>query len=222
MLKTAYKPLFLRDARVAHAGAGPKFAESWAKEAARLKPRSRALEPMSKLQHAPVKDLCPTQLTVGFLEVEAKKKRLSALSPKDQGAFLAGSPHARGIRSGEQMYITDHHHLARAALDLKIEQACFEVEADLSDLSRTSSGAAWTRSPGYIRSISMACGTATRSIPRTLDKLVDDVYRSVAGFVRDAGGYDKTAHRVRGVHLGGLLPAQYRRRGRDRGFRRAP
>ena len=25
-----------------------------------------------------------------------------------------------------------------------------------------------------------------------MDKLVDDVYRSLAGFVRDAGGYEKT------------------------------
>jgi hypothetical protein len=29
-------------------------------------------------------------------------------------------------------------------------------------------------------------------IPDKLDKLVDDVYRSLAGYVRDAGGFDKT------------------------------
>jgi hypothetical protein len=30
-------------------------------------------------------------------------------------------------------------------------------------------------------------------IPDSLDKLVDDVYRSLAGYVRDADGFDKTA-----------------------------
>jgi hypothetical protein len=30
------------------------------------------------------------------------------------------------------------------------------------------------------------------AIPGSLSKLVDDVYRSLAGYVRDAGGYDKT------------------------------
>lgn len=29
-------------------------------------------------------------------------------------------------------------------------------------------------------------------IPHQVDKLVDDVYRSLAGYVRAAGGYDKT------------------------------
>jgi hypothetical protein len=30
------------------------------------------------------------------------------------------------------------------------------------------------------------------SLPSSLDKLVDDIYRSLAGFVRDRGGYEKT------------------------------
>ncbi len=148
---------------------------------------------MSKLQHAPVKDLCPTQLTIGFLEVDAKKKRLSALSPKDQAAFLLAHPMPVVFGPGKKMYITDHHHLARAALDLKIEQACFEVEADLSDLSQDKF---WSRmdKESWVHPLDQN-GVRHRyeMIPRTLDKLVDDVYRSIAGFVRDAGGYDKTA-----------------------------
>jgi hypothetical protein len=30
------------------------------------------------------------------------------------------------------------------------------------------------------------------TLPQQLDKLVDDPYRSLAGYVRDAGGFDKT------------------------------
>ena len=47
---------------------------------------------MSKIQHAPVISLCPTQLTVGLIEVEAKKKKLQTLSPKDLADFLAAHP----------------------------------------------------------------------------------------------------------------------------------
>ncbi|MGA2399909.1 MAG: ParB-like protein [Steroidobacteraceae bacterium] len=147
---------------------------------------------MSKIQLAPIISLCPTQLTVGLLEVEAKKKHLQTLSAKDQSAFLAAHPMPVVLGPGQRMYITDHHHLARAAYDLKIAQACFEVEDDLSTLSQD---IFWIHmnKESWVHPLDQH-GVRHRydSIPRTLDKLVDDVYRSVAGFVRDAGGYDKT------------------------------
>jgi hypothetical protein len=147
---------------------------------------------MPKLQHAPLISLCPTQLTVGFLEVDAKKKKLQALSPRDQADFLAAHPMPVVLGPGQRMYITDHHHLARAAYDLKISQACFEVEGDLSTLSQD---IFWIHmdKESWVHPLDQH-GVRHRyeSIPKTLDKLVDDVYRSVAGFVRDAGGYDKT------------------------------
>jgi hypothetical protein len=147
---------------------------------------------VSKLQHAAVNALCPTQLTIGFLEVEAKKKHLRALSTKDQAALLVAHPMPVVIGPGKRMYITDHHHLARAALELKIDQACFEVDADLSDLKPDKF---WIRmdKESWVHPLDQN-GVRHRyeAIPKSLDKLVDDVYRSVAGFVRDAGGYDKT------------------------------
>jgi hypothetical protein len=147
---------------------------------------------MPKLQHAPLISLCPTQLTVGFLEVDAKKKKLQTLSPKDQTDFLAAHPMPVVLGPGQRMYITDHHHLARAAYDLKIQQACFEVEGDLSTLAQD---IFWIQmdKESWVHPLDQH-GVRHRyeSIPKTLDKLVDDVYRSVAGFVRDAGGYDKT------------------------------
>jgi hypothetical protein len=147
---------------------------------------------MSKLQHAPIVSLCPTQLTVGLLEVEAKKRKLQVLSSKDQAAFLAAHPMPVVLGPAQRMYITDHHHLARAAYDLKIQEACFEIEGDLSTLSQD---IFWIHmeKESWVHPLDHN-GVRHRYefIPRTLDKLVDDVYRSVAGFVRDADGYDKT------------------------------
>jgi hypothetical protein len=147
---------------------------------------------MAKFKRARIKDLCPTQLTVGMIEVEVKRKRLKALSAREQEAFLEAHPMPVVIGPEGKLYITDHHHLARAAFEAKIEQACFEVEADFSS----------RRPDKFWRDMDKKLwvhpldqhGIRHRynHIPASLDKLVDDVYRSLAGFVRDAGGFKKT------------------------------
>jgi hypothetical protein len=147
---------------------------------------------MSKLQQAPVKSLCPTQLTIGFLEVEEKKKRLRALSAKDQQQFLQDHPMPVVLGPGKKLYITDHHHLARAAFDLKIDSACFEVDEDFSALGQDKFWVEMDKQSWVHPLDHNGVRHRYEFIPKTLDKLVDDVYRSVAGFVRDAGGYDKT------------------------------
>ena len=89
---------------------------------------------MSKVQQASIDSLHPTQLTVGLLEVKEKRKHLASLSSKAQADFLAAHPMPAVIGPGKKLYITDHHHLARAALDGGVKVACFEVEADLRSL----------------------------------------------------------------------------------------
>jgi len=147
---------------------------------------------MAKFKRARIKDLCPTQLTVGMIEVEVKRKHLTGLSPKKQELFLEAHPMPVVIGPEGKLYITDHHHLARAALEAKIDYACFSVEADFS-----------ARRPDkfwhdmdkkfWVHPLDQH-GIRHRyhHIPASLDKLVDDVYRSLAGFVRDAGGFQKT------------------------------
>jgi hypothetical protein len=147
---------------------------------------------MSKLQHAEIKSLRPTQLTVGLLEVEAKRKRLAALSPQDQNEFLQDHPMPVVIGPGKELFITDHHHLARAAFDLRIQQACFEVDEDLSSMTQDKFWVEMDKQSWVHPLDHNGVRHRYEAIPKTLDRLVDDVYRSVAGFVRDAGGYDKT------------------------------
>jgi hypothetical protein len=129
---------------------------------------------------------------VGLLEVEVKRKRLAALSGQDQAEFLQDHPMPVVIGPGKKLYITDHHHLARAAFDLKIDQACFEVDEDLSSLGQDKFWVEMDKQSWVHPLDHNGVRHRYESIPKTLDKLVDDVYRSVAGFVRDAGGYDKT------------------------------
>ena len=147
---------------------------------------------MSKLQIALLKTLSPTQLTVGIIEVAAKQKALAALSPKDQTAFMQAHPLPAVIGPAGKLYITDHHHLGRAALQANIKEAWFEVEDDMSSLGELKFWPEMDKH-SWVHPLDQH-GVRHRydSIPHGLDKLEDDVYRSLAGFVRDSGGYEKT------------------------------
>jgi hypothetical protein len=117
---------------------------------------------MPKLHESPIHDLRPTQLTVGMIEVQDKKTHLAAMTAADQTAFMQAHPIPAVMGPGGKLYITDHHHLGRAALEAGVVTGYFIVRHYYA------------------------------SIPDHLEKLIDDPYRSLAGYVRNAGGYDKT------------------------------
>jgi hypothetical protein len=147
---------------------------------------------MAKLKRALVKSLYPTQLTVGMLEVEVKRNHLLQLSPDEREAFLEAHPMPAVIGPDLKLYITDHHHLARAALDARVKEACFSVEADFSALPLKRF---WTEMEkrSWVHPLDENGVRHTyHHLPGSLRGLVDDVYRSLAGFVRDAGGFRKT------------------------------
>ena len=146
---------------------------------------------MAKFKRARIKDLCPTQLTVGLIEVEVKRKRLKALSPKAREAFLEAHPMPVVIGPEGKLYITDHHHLARAALEAKVDLACFVVEADFSSRRPDKFWHEMDKKLWVHPLDQHGIRHRYNHIPASLDKLVDDVYRSLAGFVRDAGGFEK-------------------------------
>lgn len=147
---------------------------------------------MSKLQEAALQDLHPTQLTVGMIVVQDKRKHLAGMSPADRQSFMKAHPMPAVVGPHGNLYITDHHHLGRAALDAKVSTGFFLVEADLSKCTleafwKEMNENLWVHpldENGVRHNYSM--------IPDKLGRLVDDVYRSLAGYVRDAGGFDKT------------------------------
>lgn len=147
---------------------------------------------MPKLQEAPLQDLHPTQLTVGMVVVQDKRKHLAGLSPADRQSFMKAHPIPAVVGPQGRLYITDHHHLGRAALEAGVPKGFFLVEADLSKCTveafwKEMNENLWVHpldENGVRHNYSM--------IPDKLGKLVDDLYRSLAGYVRDAGGFDKT------------------------------
>src|ERR1700761_6158990 len=147
---------------------------------------------MSKIQEATLKELHPTQLTVGFIVVQDKKKHLAGMSAADQRSFMKAHPMPAVLGPKGALYITDHHHLGRAALDAGVPTGFFEVEADLSKCTIEAFWKEMNEGQWVHPLDENGVRHYYASIPDSLGKLVDDVYRSLAGYVRDAGGYDKT------------------------------
>jgi hypothetical protein len=147
---------------------------------------------MSKLHEVEIHRLRPTQITVGLIEVHDKRAKLVALKKADQHEFMAAHPIPAVWGPDDKLYITDHHHLGRAASEAGIETGFFCVEADFCKLERTE----FWRRMGQARWAHPIDEHGERrpfeDIPNHLGKLRDDPYRSLAGYARDAGGYDKT------------------------------
>jgi hypothetical protein len=138
--------------------------------------------------------LRPTQLTVGMLEVKQKRKRLRALEkrPAEIVNFILETPIRVVLGPKNRAYVIDHHHLALALLKENFQTAPMEIEADLSHLESRSF---WKRmeEDRYLH-LYNAKGKRRplRCLPASLRALKDDPYRSLAGFVREAGGFLKT------------------------------
>jgi hypothetical protein len=146
------------------------------------------------LHATPIMDLRPTQFTVGMREVRAKQKAWRDRPAGDFEKFLSAHmvPVILG-RHGER-YLIDHHHLA-LALHLEKQPSVFVVVA--GDLSRVDNDDVfwnmmefhgWTHpydAKGRRRDYS--------DLPKSVDELKDDPYRSLAGELRALGGFAKQA-----------------------------
>jgi hypothetical protein len=138
-----------------------------------------------------IKELRPTQITVGMREVNEKRSRWRDLTGKGKAAFLGRHmiPVIRGPK--EHHYVIDHHHLSRALLDEGHSHVLVTVVADLRSLPRE---AFWVVLDH--RGWCHPYDTEGRrkdfdQIPKTIGELVDDPFRSLAGELRRAGGFAK-------------------------------
>ena len=147
---------------------------------------------MPKLQKTALRALHPTQITIGMIVVRDKKKHLSGMKPDEQQEFLQAHPMPAVAGPKGTLYITDHHHLGRAAIESGIDTGFVCVEEDLSSQDIDKFWKSMNKSLWVHPLDANGVRHYYSAIPDHLDKLIDDPYRSLAGYVRDAGGYDKT------------------------------
>jgi hypothetical protein len=135
--------------------------------------------------------LRPTQLSVGYAEVELKSRQWARLGKKERKLQLERHVFPAVLGPGKNYYIVDHHHLGIALVREGIEEVFVATLDDMSWLRprvfwRTMEFRAWSHPydhEGKRRDY--------RDMPQRLTQLEDDPYRSLAGLVRAAGGFAK-------------------------------
>ena len=136
-------------------------------------------------------DLRPTQITLGMVEVELKRKHWKALDRKKLTEFLSHHMVPVVLGPDQQPYLIDHHHLARALYEEGIPSVFVTIVADFGKLDADEfwnmmDFHGWThpydgkgRRRAYV------------DLPKTIKDMEDDPYRSLAGQLRSIGGFAK-------------------------------
>ncbi len=176
-----------------------------------------------KLRIVKLSSLRPTQLTVGMLQVKHKRERLQAYEkrPAELINFILGHPIRVVLGPADKAYVIDHHHLALALIKEDFETAPMEIEDDFSALA---SGPFWKKmaAKDFLHLVD-ADGKNKKltALPKNLKRLEDDPYRSLAGFVREAGGFRKVQTPFAEFLWADYYRARIREKLLDRNFQKA-
>ncbi len=138
-------------------------------------------------------DLRPTQMTVGLREVNRKRAEWRMRAERDGPDFLGRHMVPAVYGPKRRPYLIDHHHLVRALHEEGVEHVLISVVADLGKLEKT---LFWTfmDNRNWLHPFDAAGERhAYGRIPKSIEKMTDDPYRSLAGALRDAGGCAKDA-----------------------------
>ena len=142
------------------------------------------------LAPVPIDTLRPTQITVGFREVEEKRADWRRMGKK-RGRFLGSHMVPVVIGPKGRPYVTDHHHLARALHAEGQRDVLIQPLMNLEELSEEYFWRFLDRQ-GLVHPFDEnGERRGYDAIPRKISKLKDDPFRSLAGAVRRAGGYAK-------------------------------
>jgi hypothetical protein len=141
--------------------------------------------------------LAPTQIPVGMREMtEHKQKLLRELAEKSLEAldeYLAQKPILVVRGPGNSTYIIDHHHLALALLREGYQEAPIKVAHDFSDCATMKEFWETMQQENLVYLYDEKGRKVTvDDLPQSLEDMKDDPYRSLAWYVREAKGYEKT------------------------------
>ncbi|MGD0184920.1 MAG: ParB-like protein [Roseiarcus sp.] len=138
-----------------------------------------------------VLELRPTQMTLGMNEVALKRKSWSTQNRKKLTDFLGHHMVPVVVGPGEQRFLIDHHHLVRALHDEGVDSVFVTIVADFhkldpQDFWNLMDFHGWTHPyDGKGRRRDYA------DLPKTIKDMADDPYRSLAGELRNIGGFAK-------------------------------
>ncbi len=159
-------------------------------------PRERAedveLYAAGEIHHARIENLWPTQSRVGFEAVNERIDKIGSMSRKERHKYIHDNPIPVIVGPGEKLYVVDHHHLARAVHDLDHSKVFVKVIENWHDLTIEEF---WQRMRArhfvYQYDTMQGRVVSVYDLPRHIEQMKDDPYRSMAGQLRDDGFFEK-------------------------------
>jgi hypothetical protein len=142
-----------------------------------------------------IDDLHPTQICVGYQQVECKAKKMSEMKDSKLMTYLKDHPVPAILGYDRKTFIVDHHHLCLAANNIGIEKVYLDIIKDWSHLSYRDF---WSkmRDEKYIwlydeEGNAIKLDDFPLMLAPSVRGLKDDPYRSLAGIVRKMGAFSK-------------------------------
>jgi hypothetical protein len=135
--------------------------------------------------------LYPTQFNVGMDEVKRKRAAWNKKTKEVKSGYLKSFVVPVIYGPGYQYHLVDHHH---ECLALHLEgqvKVRVHVLADLNEL-HANEFYSFMISSGWMYPFDNGVFKDPLDFPLKVGKLTDDPYRSLAGLVRDKGGFAKT------------------------------
>ena len=139
-----------------------------------------------------ISSLLPTQGAIGLYQVLVKAEKLRKMKHGEQKAYLAERPVPVVLGRKGRYYMIDRHHLCAACLRSDIHKVYIVVTADFSDATTTTEFWERMQKANYVL-LHDAKGVSLKpeQLPRCIQGLADDPYRSLAGMVRESNAITK-------------------------------
>jgi len=138
-----------------------------------------------------IANLLPTQITVGMREVDIKRRRWRKKDSDEAANYLNSRQIPVILGPANRHYIIDRHHLLLALHEEGVGEVPVSVVANMSGLGFHEF---WTtlESRNSIHPFDEEGRRCSYDdMPASVDDLIDDPFRSLAGAVKRAGGYAK-------------------------------
>src|ERR1700733_8269018 len=138
-------------------------------------------------------DLRPTQMTVGFREVEIKRRQWRDATDEARAKLLRRHVVPAVVGPKGRYFIVDHHHFTKALLDEKAPSIAVYIIADLEHLAKDEFWAFLDNSDWCHAYDATGTRCKLSDIPKSLSELADDPFRSLVAELIRAGGCAKSS-----------------------------
>ena len=144
------------------------------------------------LKPVPIAELRPTQITLGMREVRGAAQTLAgAEERREDGRFSNTHMIPAILGPKDRYYSIDHHHLVRALHEEGVKDVLVTVVADLKKLDQDAFWIVLDNRDWMHPFDSEGRRRSYKDIPKSVEEMVDDPFRSLAGQLRRLGGYSK-------------------------------